>query len=184
MFQGQYVRLRAFEPANVQSDALFVNHPETARLMYRGIPFPATMEDEMQFISSQSRLTRGEYQFAVETLSGEMVGRCGIASVDWKNRCAELNILIGHPFRQKGYGRDALSLLCRFCFDQMNLHRLKVSVLSSNTGAVRCYLSCGFEQEGCLRQEVFRDGTYLDVLLMGRLNDHDSYTQERSVPHA
>ena len=31
MFQGQYVRLRAFEPADVQSDALFVNHPETAR---------------------------------------------------------------------------------------------------------------------------------------------------------
>ena len=180
MLSGHLVRLRAFEPSDVQSDTLFVNHEETARLMYRGIPLPATMEDEMQFITGQTRHTRGEYQFAVETLDGEMIGRCGIASIDWKNRCAELNMLIGHPFRRRGYGRDALSVLCRFCFDQMNLHRLKVSVLAVNTGAIRCYQACGFQQEGCLRQEVFRDGQYMDVLLFGRIAD----TQERNMPHA
>lgn len=52
----------------------------------------------------------------------------------------------------------------------MNLHKLKVQVYAFNAPAVRCYLSCGFVQEGLLRAELFRDGEYRDVAVMGLLN--------------
>ncbi len=169
MYQGDKVRLRAFEQSDLEANHAFVNDYGTLRGMMSGIPFPASMEDERQWLSQQSSYTRGEYQFAVENLAGELVGRCGAIRVDWKNRVAELAIMIGAPYRGRGYGREAMALLCDFCFREMNLHRLKVSVFAFNEAALRCYAANGFEREGVLREEIWRDGAYRDVILLGRL---------------
>ena len=170
MLQGKLIRLRAFESGDLETNHLFVNDEETALLMYKGMPFPTSLSDEQQWLSQQSSYTRGEYQFAVENLEGDLVGRCGIVRLDWKNRVAELGMMIGHPYRGRGYGKEALSLVCDFCFRQLGCHRLKVSVLDFNTAAIACYESCGFIREGVLREEVFRNGTFHDVILMGLIS--------------
>ena len=55
----------------------------------------------------------------METVDGdELAGRCGIIRVDWKNRMAKLAIMIGKPYRGKGYGKEAMELLCDFCLWQ------------------------------------------------------------------
>lgn len=170
MLQGQLIRLRAFESSDLTVSHQFVNDEETALLMYKGMPFPTSLSDEQQWLSQQSSYTRGEYQFAVENMEGDLVGRCGIIRLDWKNRVAELAIMIGSPYRGLGYGKEALSLVCDFCFQQLGCHRLKVSVLDFNTAAIRCYESCGFIKEGILREEVFRNGAFHDVILLARLS--------------
>lgn len=103
MIEGKQIRLRAFEGTDAAANHEFVNDPETLRGMMSGIPFPSSYADEQQWLSQQSSYTRGEYQFAVETVDGdELAGRCGIIRVDWKNRMAKLAIMIGKPYR----GRD------------------------------------------------------------------------------
>ena len=97
------------------------------------------------------------------------MGRCGITRVDWKNRVGELAIMIGAPYRGRGYGGEAMALLCDFCFQEMNLHKLKVIVLKTNEAAIRCYERCGFVREGVLREEIFRRGAYQDVVQLARL---------------
>ena len=79
-------------------------------------------------------------------------------------------MMIGRPYRGRGYGKEALSLVCDFCFQQLGCHRLKVSVLDFNEAAIACYTACGFVREGVLREEVFRNGTFHDVILMGRIS--------------
>ena len=91
--------------------------------------------------------------------------------MDWKNRMAKLAIMIGKPYRGRGYGKEAMELLCDFCFREMNLHKLRVSVFAFNEAAVRCYLSCGFREEGRLEKELWRDGAYRDVLILSRFAD-------------
>ena len=169
MYEGKLVRLRAFEQYDLDANHAFVNDYETLRGMMSGIPFPSSMVDERQWLGQQTNCTRGEYQFAVEDLTGTLVGRCGPIRVDWKNRLAELGIMIGTPYRGRGYGREAMGLLCDFCFREMNLHRLKVSVFAFNTAALRCYEANGFMREGLLRGELWRDGAYRDVVILGRL---------------
>ena len=169
MIEGNLVRLRAFEARDLDAEHAFVNDLPTLQSMLSGIPFPASMADEQQWLSQQTSYTRGEYQFAVEDFEGYLVGRCGVTRLDWKNRVAELAIMIGAPYRKRGYGREAMQLLCDFCFREMNLHKLKVSVLAFNEAAVRCYEKCGFVQEGLLKDEVFRDGAYRDVVILSRL---------------
>ena len=169
MLEGQRIRLRAFEAGDLDAEHAFVNDYETLRDMMGGIPFPSSMSDEQQWMSQQTSYTRGEYQFAIEDAEGDLVGRCGVTRLDWKNRVGELAIMIGAPYRGRGYGKEAMGLLCDFCFQEMNLHKLKVSVLMTNAAAIRCYEGCGFVREGVLKGEVFRRGAYQDVVLLARL---------------
>lgn len=62
-----------------------------------------------------------------------------------------------------------MALLTSFCFREMNLHKVKVSVFDFNAAAIRCYEKCGFVREGVLRGEIFRDGAYRDVVLMAKI---------------
>lgn len=116
MFEGTLVRLRAFEQDDLNTNHLFMNDYETLRGMISGLPFPSSMEDERQWLSQQTSYTRGEYQFAIENFDGDLVGRCGVTRLDWKNRLGELGIMVGPGHRGNGYGKEAISLLKEFCF--------------------------------------------------------------------
>ena len=168
MYQGELVRLRAFERSDVENHWAFMNDYETVRGMSSGILYPSSKEDEARYLDQQSSFTRGEYQFAMETLDGLLIGRCGFTRVDWKNRLAEIGIMIGiKEYRGKGFGSDALRLLIRIAFSEMNLHKLKLSVFDFNLQAVKCYEKCGFVREGVLKNELWREGAYHDVVVLG-----------------
>ncbi len=169
MYEGRLVRLRAFERDELDANHAFVNDYETVRGMISGIPFPSSVADEQRWLEQQTSYTRGEYQFAIEDGGGDLVGRCGVIRLDWKNRMAEVAIMLGTPYRGRGYGTEAMALLTSFCFREMNLHKVKVSVFDFNAAAIRCYEKCGFVREGVLRGEIFRDGAYRDVVLMAKI---------------
>jgi RimJ/RimL family protein N-acetyltransferase len=56
-----------------------------------------------------------------------------------------------------------------FAFDEMNLHRIQLSVYEFNQRAMRCYEKCGFRHEGRAREAFYREGKYHDSLLMAIL---------------
>jgi RimJ/RimL family protein N-acetyltransferase len=169
MYQGKLVVLRALEREDIARSHEFVNDYETMRGVLSGMLYPSSFEDETRWADGQSSYTRGEYQFGVETLADKVfIGRCGFTRVDWKNRLAELGVLIGdQSYRGKGYGTDAVKTLCRFGFWELNLHKIKASVFDFNIAALRSYEKCGFVVEGTLKNELFRDGAYHDVIEMG-----------------
>lgn len=84
----------------------------------------------------------------------------------------EVGIFIGDKnYWNKGYGTDAMRILIRFIFEQMNINKIKLNVYEFNPRAVRCYEKCGFKKEGTLRQEIFRDGKYYDQYIMSILRE-------------
>jgi len=73
-------------------------------------------------------------------------------------------------------------VLCRFAFEEMNLHKIRLDVYASNAAAVRTYENVGFRREGVLRDEAFRGGRYIDVLRMGLLREE--IAEARSAPRS
>ena len=65
---------------------------------------------------------------------------------------------------------DAVRTLLGVAFLQMNLHRVSLRVDSDNLRAVRCYEKAGFQCEGTLRENSFRDGEYIHQLVMAILD--------------
>ncbi len=67
----------------------------------------------------------------------------------------------------------------RYAFRDHNMNRVWLEVLADNARAIRAYRTCGFVEEGRLRQHAWHDGAYKDVVVMGVLRaewppgDHD-----------
>ncbi len=99
-----------------------------------------------------------------------LIGFVALHSIEWNNGTAMLAVGIGEPaYRGKGFGSDALRLILCYAFDELNLHRVGLDVISNNTRAIRTYEKVGFRQEGTMRDAVLRDGSRHDRILMGIL---------------
>lgn len=171
MYTGQKVRLREYRSEDVKLAQNYVNDPEVKKLMSPGIPYLYTLEDEQKWFERVSGASKDNYDFAIETLGdNKYIGGCGINSVDWKNRVATIGIFIGDKnYWGKGYGSDAINILIKFIFEQMNMHKISLHVFSYNERAIKCYEKCGFVKEGIMREEIFFDGRYYDDIAMGLL---------------
>ncbi|MGF6957513.1 GNAT family N-acetyltransferase [Paraburkholderia youngii] len=100
----------------------------------------------------------------------ELVGVTYLLGIDWVNRCAEFSIQIGvESARGHGIGEAATRLTLEHAFGDLNLNRISLTVLASNDRAIALYEKVGFRAEGLLRQAVFKDGRYLDVVPMALL---------------
>ena len=173
MYEGRLVRLRAFDNSDLMQCLAYSNDYEVMRGASGAILYPSTVDDEARAMGQSTSYTSGEYQFAIETKEEQrFIGKCGFTRVNWKNRLAELAILIGdREYRGKGYGEDAIKTLCKFGFEEMNLHKIKAVVFDFNEAALRCYEKCGFQREGLLRQEMYREGAYHDVAVLGLIKE-------------
>jgi len=70
-----------------------------------------------------------------------------------------------------GIGRAATSFMLKFGFEELHLHRIYLEVLDANPRARKLYESLGFVHEGKLRHAQFKGGQYLDVHVMGLLEE-------------
>lgn len=172
MYSGKLVRLREYQKEDINQILAYINDPEVKRLLHPGTPYLYTLQDEEKWLENNSA-TKELYSFAIETLSDrKYLGGCGLNNIDWKNSVATVGIFIGDKdYWSKGYGTDAMNILVKFIFEQMNINKVKLNVFSFNERAVKSYEKVGFKKEGILRQEVFRDGKYYDDIVMGILKE-------------
>lgn len=101
-----------------------------------------------------------------------MIGSCQLHSIDQTHRSAELQIRIGEKnFQGQGIGAEACRLLLEHAFVSLNLNRVYLHVFETNKQAIALYKKCGFVVEGTLRRAAYIDGHWLDVLVMGILQE-------------
>jgi len=168
--EGKLVRLRRYEPSDLDELMRFVNDEEVTRNLGSLLTLPVSRLAEEGFVENVSRGSHNDHEFAIETLGGEYLGGCGLHRIDWIDRNAEVGIVIWKKeYWGKGYGSDAMMVLLRCAFRKMNLHRVFLRVYEDNERAIRSYEKCGFQREGVLRETRFIDGRYLNALVMGIL---------------
>ncbi len=170
--EGKKVRLRAIRNEDLEEMLeMFSDFEQVRQFVFQGPPFPPTRKDEQNFIESNSMM-KETYNFAIETLDGEYIGGCGISKIGWVSRVAMVGIWIGREeFQGKGYGSDAMRVLCRFLFEQVNVRKIALTVHGFNKRAIGSYKKVGFRVEGQLRDAMYRNGSYHDVIWMGMFQD-------------
>jgi RimJ/RimL family protein N-acetyltransferase len=108
----------------------------------------------------------------VENNKDRLVGFIWMDSIDWQARNAKIMYFIGKEHWGKGYASEALSLICEFAFENMNLEKLYTFVHETN-GASRTVLEKnGFMIVGRLRRHAYvpKHG-YVDVLIYELLKE-------------
>lgn len=192
MIFGERIRFRGIEKDDLAIFIKWFNDPEVLR--GTGIYLPLSMADQEDWFEAMRKRPVDEHNLAIEvSLPGmravdvadepgepgwKLIGSCSFFNLDHHNRCSEFGITIGEKsYWNKGYGTEAVRLLCQHGFNTLNLNRIYLRVFETNPGAVRAYEKAGFMHEGRQRQAEFREGKYIDVIVMSILKEE--YTISR-----
>ena len=141
-----------------------------------------SLEGEKKYLQEDSN---PEATFSIITLNEDkLLGSVGLEKIDRQNRTATLGIFIGDTdYRSKGYGTEAIRLVLDYGFDYMNLHSIKLDLMSFNERAFKCYKKCGFKEAGRIRENKFINGKYYDIITMDILENEftESYIKNKNV---
>ncbi|MFZ5815131.1 MAG: GNAT family N-acetyltransferase [Bacillota bacterium] len=111
-----------------------------------------------------------DYMLVAE-LDGKVVATGGIH----RNRrprnlhVAGLGMAVHDDYQGRGFGKAILAALVDAADRWLNILRVELEVYPDNQRAIRLYESFGFQHEGRKRMGAFRDGQYVDCLVMGRI---------------
>jgi len=90
--------------------------------------------------------------------------------LDNKNKNVYLGIYVNPNLKIRGIGHLLMTSLKRIAFKIIGLHSLKLEVIDINHQAINFYRKEGFLKEGKLREFVFKDKKWHDVVIMGIIN--------------
>ncbi len=179
MIIGHRIRFRAVERGDLPTFVTWLNDPEVQQGIM--IHHPFSQAEEENWYEGMIKHPIDEHVMGIEAgetdpEAGEeqwkLIGSLAFNEIDWRNRAAEFGIMIGDKkYWNRGYGTEAVLLLVNHGFNTLNLNRIFLRVFENNPRAIRAYEKAGFVHEGRLRQAEFRDGKYIDVLMMSRLKD-------------
>jgi diamine N-acetyltransferase len=129
--------------------------------------YPITDEDQHEWFDA----TRKDDSVAAFTIyeraTGNAVGNVALMNVRSLNRSAELGIGIGDRSKQgKGYGTEAVRLVCDYGFTLLNLHRIWLECVDFNIAGIRAYEKVGFREVGRARDAWLLGGKRYDGVIM------------------
>jgi diamine N-acetyltransferase len=186
MIIGERIRFRGVEREDLPTFVNWLNDPEVMQGIL--IHHPYSQAEEENWYEGMIKNPIDEHVMGIEAQvrdnhldekpeqSGDfhwkLIGSLGFTNIDWRNRSSEFGIMIGDKtYWNQDYGTEAVRLLVNHGFNTLNLNRIFLHVFENNPRAIRAYEKAGFIHEGRERQAEFKDGRYIDVLLMSMLKD-------------
>jgi RimJ/RimL family protein N-acetyltransferase len=182
MIRGREVLLRPVEESDYPLIHRWVNHPEVWRYMDYERPF--SLIDVKEDIE-RSR-TEG-HPFTI-LVGDRPIGRIGLNQFRRRDRICSFYMYIGEPdCWGRGHAQDATMTLLAYAFDRWDLYQVELWSLADNDRAIRTYERCGFVQEGRLRDRSFKEGHWVDHVVMSVNRDefaraHERWEARRTVP--
>lgn len=174
MLKNDSVLLRPIRRSDISYFLRWFNDPEV--IQYLTLYLPMTEMSEEKFIEELGT-TRAKLDvlFVIEVIedtSTKPIGNCGLHNINSKDREANFGIVIGEKeYWGRSYGTEAARLVINYGFQQLNLHRIYSSAVAFNERSIRFHKKVGFKEEGCMRQAIFKNGQYHDLLQFGLLRD-------------
>ena len=176
LFEGRDIR---FGPIDHEKDpeieARWTHDSEFMRMMDTAPARPmsaALVKKEYEKLEKQMEEGKNQYYFAIRSREDDrLIGKASVQWIEWANGHGFIRLGIGAAEdRGKGYGSQALRMLLRFAFAELNLFRLSVIVPEYNAAAIHVLEKHGFIEEVRRRESLERDGRRWDLLVFGLLN--------------
>lgn len=170
--EGDRVRLRRFEPADLDTFVAYRSVPEVARYQSWDAPYPrAAGEQFIRETAGEHPDTAGEwYQFAAELRStGRLIGDCAAKPEADDPRQCEIGFTIAPEHQGQGYATEAVRLLAGYLFGARAKHRIHACCDARNPASAAVLERLGMRREGHLRASTWAKGEWTDDLLYGLL---------------
>lgn len=168
--QSSLLRLRAPELSDL--DYLFHVENDTREWMVSACKVPYSRFQLQQYIETNAHdlYVDKQLRLMIERMDdNQVVGVIDLFDFSPADRRAEMGIVVDRECRGKGYGREALMLLCDYAECVLDLRQLYAYVFEDNVSARQLFASSGFELTATLPDWVFRNKKFRSVCLYQRL---------------
>jgi RimJ/RimL family protein N-acetyltransferase len=183
LFRGDLVRLVAEDPQKLaEAYSRWQRDSEYWRLMASEAAYTHSIRAVKAWIEKEAEQAPPLYMFLVRALEGDrLIGDVSLEPVRNGHGDTFVGIGIGErDYWGRGYGSDAMRVILRYAFTELNLHRVSLNVFEYNPRAVRTYKKVGFRHEGHARGVLKRAGQRWDLIFMGILR-HEWEAQQTKM---
>ena len=159
--------IRPWRLDDAESLARYANNRKIWLAVRDLFPHPYTIQDAREFL--QRTISEGSaMKFCIE-IDGVAVAGIGVhPGEDVHRHTATVGYWLGEEFWGRGIMTEAVTVVTDFCFENFPLRRISAEAFANNPASARVLEKAGFTFEGCLKNDVLKDGKLLDSLLYAR----------------
>ena len=177
LYQGQHVCLG---PIDYEKDpAIESKWTHNSKYWHSlGLELPRPLSAakvKKRYGSIEKEIDRSKNAFYFTIRSRKDSSLLGFVRLFWieaSNATAWIQIGIGNPDeRDQPYASEALQLVLRFAFRELNLYRLSALAAEDDPAGIELLQNAGFSIEVRRRKSIQRNGQICDQLLMGLLQE-------------
>lgn len=164
MFRYKDLAIRGIE----EDDLLFLIELRSEAWQSLGTVTILSLLSQRNWLQAMNKDQKKGY-YILTSEEGRRMGLVRLDEIDFINRSIRVGGDLRSSFRGQGHGQKMMELIKKYCFDYLNMNRLWLLVLETNEVALHIYKKSGFTIEGPQREAIFRDGKYMDYIMMSLL---------------
>ncbi len=131
----------------------------------------AQVKNTLEELLKEADEKRNTFWFAIRTADeSDLLGIIGLEWVDWSNGAAHMILTMKDQAEyERERAQEALSLMQRYIFHELQMHRLSLPVPAYNDAFVDVLKKMNFIEEVRQREAIYRFGRRWDLLRFGML---------------
>ncbi|MEN8157917.1 MAG: GNAT family N-acetyltransferase [Bacteroidota bacterium] len=172
------ISLRALEPEDLEVLYRWENDPAVWHLSGTLVPYSRYLLKQYLENARKDIFELKQLRLIIQ-LNGERngetrpVGAIDLFDFDPYHRRAGVGILVAEPSdRRKGYAREALDSLMKYCFDVLKLRQIWCNIAEGNRKSLKLFTSAGFQVVGEKKDWLFNGEGYESEWLLQFISPH------------
>jgi len=175
------LRLRALRREDAELTWKWRNFPDVKKF-YSGHPFFVNPEKERDWYERILTSDHPNVSLGIEIEETEtLIGLIFLMHINYIHRSAEMAFLFDKDSRKASNIIDAILLAIEYGFYNLNLNRIYGKTIEEHTMLINMLERYGGQREGLMRQSVFKDGKYLNEIMISLLKEDYEKHKRREV---
>jgi [ribosomal protein S5]-alanine N-acetyltransferase len=169
---GQNIYLREVRISDVtESYYRWMNDPAITQFLESRF-YPNSIDSLKEYVKSKQDDSTNVFLAIVIKENHRHIGNIKLGAINWIHRFADVGIIIGEKdCWGKGYASEALTLVTKYAFDTLNLHKLTAGCYEMNQGSVKAFQKVGYYIEVIQKSQFYYQGAYVDAVVLAILKD-------------
>ena len=169
LIDGKFVHLRALEEIDL-SKLKELRNMSNVRKHTREYKLLSMINQKEWFKSLFLENPPKNIMFTVLNKSKLSVGICGLTYIDWKNRNAEISIILDEAKKNLlKESREVIKIITDYGFDELGLHRIWAEIFEIAPERIKLFEKMNFKKEGKLRDNLWRNGKWYNSFIYSKL---------------
>lgn len=168
---GEKLYLRALEPEDLDFIYAIENNETIWEISATQTPYSRFLIKQYLENAHQDIYEAKQLRLVMVNNKKESIGLIDLFEFDPKNKKVGVGLLIAKSeHRHKGYGKEALQLVCNYAFKHLHVHQVYANIGEENLASIQLFESLNFVKIGVKRDWTFVNGKFKNELLYQKIN--------------